>query len=850
MMRERILLAPGASPSELLRTLAKSGINTIGLRIVSALELARIALMRSGMIINEVFLPSGEEPSLVFSLLADEPYFSASSYADAESMAYALSSVRKLAAKDEEQDIERILLQGEFADKNTAIINTYKRYISACKANGRIDSIGIIRKAIAGAGPIDAEFISLKEFPLTPLENELLKTVSGGSYTKIDLPALFHVEKKPLDIKSFTKGYGAVNESENILSGILSGNIPLDKCVIACADTNGYSQLFYDLSRRYDIPISFGSGIPVENSYPAILLKLLYKWNTSGYNGIDALREVIFSDAFDRKKFIDQMDLKAVREDLEGMIKMAGSLRISFNRSDNDSKLSKIKSLKLEKNEPKYLAMTETLAKELELGYAGFIRKYSVIRYGDPERLDQSGLSVVCTSLDAFEHFAEGHAPEEIIPDILNKTVSSEASKEGKLHVCSIKAALSSLREDLFVCGLSSADFPGNPSENYLLLDSDLELFDATDAPTSSGLIRQKKETLHDLLTLASALGSKVRLSYPDYDLAAVKDQNPSSILFEIYEAAHPGSGMDDLLNEMQTAGYFESGLSPSDAVGTTFTRGAAVAQSLDVQSLPDTKGLLDKYWSPTALELFFSCPRHFYLKYVCGLPEDEPDDPFTVMSAADQGTIVHKVMETIANKKISRDEFLALSSKAFEDFLLRRPPLNKTSAAREKAEFLKMMESSFDSDPGNKVLTAEEKYKFTHPSGIKLEGYPDRVEETPEGKYIIADFKTKRKVDHKPDDIETCLQVVIYAWLCSQAGIDVSRAEYRYLRKARTIECAINDAIYKQLNEKLLQFRAVMESCSFPRDPGKSNKHCRYCTFADICDWDGKEVKEAGEDA
>ena len=74
-MTERIILAPGANAGDLLRTLARFGINTMGTRIVSSLELARTALMRSGVSVRERFLPGREESSLVFSFIREIPYF-------------------------------------------------------------------------------------------------------------------------------------------------------------------------------------------------------------------------------------------------------------------------------------------------------------------------------------------------------------------------------------------------------------------------------------------------------------------------------------------------------------------------------------------------------------------------------------------------------------------------------------------------------------------------------------------------------------------------------------------------------------------------------------------------------
>ena len=64
-MKERIILAPGISETEMLRTLAKSGVNTIGWRFMNAAQLAKTALMNSGISIEETFLTSKEEPALI-----------------------------------------------------------------------------------------------------------------------------------------------------------------------------------------------------------------------------------------------------------------------------------------------------------------------------------------------------------------------------------------------------------------------------------------------------------------------------------------------------------------------------------------------------------------------------------------------------------------------------------------------------------------------------------------------------------------------------------------------------------------------------------------------------------------
>ena len=169
-----------------------------------------------------------------------------------------------------------------------------------------------------------------------------------------------------------------------------------------------------------------------------------------------------------------------------------------------------------------------------------------------------------------------------------------------------------------------------------------------------------------------------------------------------------------------------------------------------------------------------------------------------------------------------------------------------KNAGEKEKREFLKMMQTAYRTDPGNEVISAENEYSFTHPCGVKLRGYPDRVEKEPDGSLIIADYKTKRKIEHEKDDINTCLQVVIYAWLCEQAGNPVKRCDYRYIRKGKTISCSYDDLRRSELKGKLETFKEALITNSFPRDPGSGDENCRYCTMNDICFWDeeaeGKE--------
>ena len=875
-MKETIILAPGAGNSELLRTLAKFGKSTLGLRILSRVELAKYALMKKGISITEEFLTAKEEPSVIYSFLKEIDYFKAASFADAESLSSALSTMRSLIPSDEEQVLKTRLASGEFPEKNTAVLEVYERFLDKCSEDDRIDSISFVRRAIEEAASADnADYLTLSEYPLMPLDKALIEVVSGGEYKEISLIDLFGREKKDASDLSFTEGYGRINEVKDILDGIFRNEIPLDKCVIASADTSAYSQVFYDLACSYDISVTYGSGVPILNSNPARLLKLIYEWKTSGYYGIDTLRRIINSDAFDRKEFTKTLGADDVlsRKDAEELVQMAGSIRLSFDAAENIKRLHDLKAalnreaadaraggiaknIKRAEYRLKVYEWTAKLAEELALGCTGFLSKYVLIRTDDSGRvitsagrIDQSAVNVITETLDAYMRYAPDGDIDEIIPEVLAKTVCSENSREGCLHITSIPGAMASMRENLYVCGLSSSEFPGSPAENYLLLDSDLTLLaEEKIAPTSENRIRRNVKSLYDLLDLAYVLDVKTHLSYSGYSLSELKEQNPSSVLFSIYEKIDPDSDVEAFRKALRQAPYFGSGISSDRLIGEEYSKGAEFRYEGHSAKKKDASVALGRAWSPSALSNYLQCPRHFYLENVLGIKVSETDDPFEVFSAAVTGTLAHTMMEKLAAGNYSKNDFLEASSRAFDEALQMRPPVHTSDADALKKDFLKMMETSFDADPCNTVLSAEEEYTFDHPSGIRIHGYPDRVEQSADGRYLIADFKTKHTIEHVQDDFSTCMQVIVYAWLCEQAGIDISACEYRYLRKKRTVTCKYDDEMRDQLSEFLSALKESIDNNDFPRNENEIS--CKYCKLAEICKWPEDESgKEVGSD-
>ena len=857
-MKETFVFAPGASGAEILRNLARFGRNTLGHRVVGTAELARTALMKSGIATTEAFLPRKSEPVVIDCFLRDIPYFTSASYADSESLATSLYSLRSLIPDDEATTLRDNLPQGEFTEKNEALLRVYELYLDKLAQAGQIDTIGLIRKAMSEAGSIDADVLTLKEYPLSPLEKALAEKLSGGKVRKSSLTELFRAETKPLRGAVFSECYGSSNEVRDILSFIYRNSIPLDHCTVAIAETIGYAELFHDLSVEYDIPMSFGCGLPITVSNPARLLKLYHTWNTSGYRGIDALSALIMSEAFDRRHLQEVLpeDRQISRNSWKEIISAAGSLRLSANASTNRQKLADYASA-LEQSEYRseehktyalyVLACLRTIAGEMEKGPAYLIRTYAKIREGAAGRIDRSAVTVIAGMIEAYLQFSANNDIDEIIPAILNKTVASENSREGHLHVCGIGGAMAVPREYLFIAGLSASNFPGSPTENYLLLDSDYRMFGAEpQVPTSAVRILRKKQNLDDLLHIAAALGLKVRLSYSSYDLASLKDENPSSVLHEIFEAQiTPGQDAGSFDDAFRHVSFFEDKISRHSKIGTAYIEGKSIAADALTSTISPTGGTgVDAKWSPSAIGDYFNCPRHFFLTRILGIEEPEADDPFEVIHANEVGTLAHSLMEQLGKNHPQKDAFLKLSGEAFDRFLLSRPPVHPEDAAREKQRFLRMMQNAFETDPGMDIVLSEEKKTVTHPVGITLRGIPDRVEKRKDGRYLIVDFKTGRKIDHKEDDIATCLQVLIYAWMMEQSGYDIAGCEYRYIRNRKTVTCRFDDEMKAKLAERLTEFRAALLSGDYPC--AESEDSCRWCTLRSIC---GKDKKAAEEE-
>ena len=521
------------------------------------------------------------------------------------------------------------------------------------------------------------------------------------------------IGNNPFRIESIKNCYGATNEVETVISDIYSGK-KLDQCTVAVTDIATYCQLFFDYALLHNIPMTFGCGLPIINSNPARLLVLYNIWMTTGFFGTESINKLIFSDCFNRNKLKEELSSEGEEINWKSFYKYLGEIKLTNDYEENKKRLEEYKTAFSE--DAKYLVpgeskgykehlekqncipLLEKMAEELSLPTEIFISKYAYLRQGKGSsseklvsELDRASLSAIYEELKVIRETGVAQSEGDIILNVLKMNVLNQKSEPGYIHITSIDKAICSIRDNLYIAGLSSTKYPGSPKENYLLLDTDIDLFgDDVDYLTSKGRIKKKREMLITLAELASNLGSKIYLSYSGLNVSELKKDNASSMIFELYGKANGGSATaKDLEKATIKIDYFEPAISTSRLIGSAYVDEKCIKHQELKYDFPEIGWNIDKEYSPTAIEKFMGCPRSFMFGYILGVPEPDDNDVFEIISARDSGTLAHSLMEQLADNEMELEEFLKLSGEFFDRFIAQHPSLITDKVPAERDSFL-----------------------------------------------------------------------------------------------------------------------------------------------------------------
>ena len=831
-MREKFIIVPQLNGSELLRLLARKGKSSLGLRIMSPVELAEYALMRSGVAVPELYIRSGDQAAVIYSFLHDIAYFRTASFSDARNICNALADIRQQLTGDEGEQMRCFLENSEFPENGKALLQVYEQYIKLLASRGLIDRQQLIRRAVTFCKSIDTDFIALEEFPLTPLDKKLLDTVSGGRSEVVDMCGLLGITACQVMPEDITSAYGTVNEVEDIFARIRKEKLPLDSCMIAVTDVAKYSQLIWDTAGRLGLAVTFSGGIPVTNALPARLLRNFRKWETTGCCGIDALREMLLDVSFDSNKLREKLGIEW--KNFYGLIVSAGDLRLSTDPKTNGERLENYRQAYPKNSETAHILAA--LAKEFEQGCGYIISEYAACREGQYKALDRAAATMFQRELEAYHNFS-GEPESDMIPELLTRTIMAGLSEPGCLYVADISGAAASLRENLFVAGLSSGLFPGTPSENSLVTDNDFLNLESENVPTSVNRVKQRNRQLDTLLGTAAASGSRIWISFTGFDTAELKEENPSSSVFELLRQKCPSvTDMKKLMENVRTVGFFDSGLSDSDCIGRACTSGKTVVYDPAKTGECTAEASLDRCFTPSDMVNFAACPRYFWFTSILRMSTDDSDDPYTVISPAVTGNLIHEILDTASKEKLSLTDFNRLAERTFDSYMAARPPLIPSLVKKERDTFLRLANTGYFYVSNSESILTEQKIEPVKLGNITLRGIPDRLETGADGRTIIADYKSGRVIRHDSEDIRSCIQALLYAMMLRESqGIKVDSCEYRYLRFDSTVNCDVTPETEAEVMALLEEAAQDISSADFP---GTGN--CKDCEFSDICKKEG----------
>ena len=790
-IKNRIIYSDTLNETEFLRTLAKKGMNTLGLRVMNSYDLSLFILSKLGKCEKRKYL-SNKEQDFVYCVL-----YQAKAFNDASNIRSAINSFRDTGKGNTTKELDQYL-DKEYVEKRDAIIQAFDGYNQYKKDHNCYDLYDLLYDLKNKAQTLDVEVCYFSDLPYSELALSVFKQffdIKAESFEDI-----LSVNGKKAGFKCFGKN----NETSNLVNHINNNSLKLDQCLVVLVDSNDVTDLITTF-KKYDIQYTSSLGVPFVQTNVGKLVALIKKMNDLDW-GIDAYRALFEAPYFDKDKYTPPLVSKY---DYRDFIKFTGWLRPSFDRD-----LFIVDESLYQKDCANY----KVVCQSIQLLCNEINNQTSVYEFVKNNVVDDGNNFEALQQLEQYDLYCKqyGVSFDMIIDNLLNSSISRHISRSGAIHICSLDQAFSSIREHVFVLGLDSG-FPGNPEENYLIFDDEYEKMGAKQY-TSESIVKQKEK----LMNLLIDCSSNSYLSYSYCNIIDTKASNPSSILMNVNMTEFTYE--NDALSNNRTAITNSNAGKLSDPINTHVSY---VYKNVD---------LLNKVYSPSKIVSYFDIEQRlvFLLETIFDVEEDDEDDPYNVISPIDKGNLLHRIVVGFEKKNYSSlDDFVNSGLQEFDNFLKMKPPITKEAGENEKEAFKKALRNFFNGDLGNKHLYSEKPLKLQTIEGIKFIGKFDRLEKDINGNIILVDYKTRSgKPTHEPNDPVTCLQGLIYAEMIEQQlGLKVQRCEFRYpfISKDARIQIICDQTNMDKMHEMIAEFRDAIENGDFDVFLTKKSQKHKY---------------------
>lgn len=263
-----------------------------------------------------------------------------------------------------------------------------------------------------------------------------------------------------------------------------------------------------------------------------------------------------------------------------------------------------------------------------------------------------------------------------ILRETLELELRSRTSRVGKIGtgvmVGPIRDAVGQEFDLLCVVGMAEGTLPTATTDDPLLPES-VRIRTGGVLPTW----RDRQDLLHrDLLAGLSGATASL-LSFPRGDIRSGAKQVPSRWLLPTLQAfmgpeVRATNWMDFSHPAVEVRGSYAAGIEAEDPVSVVqLHQRQALADPAQIDPIArqmihdradavfsrfnglvgDQVPLPEIGPSPTRLQKWFECPRHYFHRYILGLHEQDDPDETVEMSPLDEGTLLHRILERLVTQ-------------------------------------------------------------------------------------------------------------------------------------------------------------------------------------------------------
>ena len=641
-------------------------------------------------------------------------------------------------------------------------------------------------------------------------------------------------------------------EIDRALSRILTEGWPLDDVEIACSSPDLLEDA-YGLTRQRGIPSTYGAGVSILLTRPGQTVRSVLNWLLSG------------GDRQWLRALLDGRQLNANLSDANWPEPLVTLSKLQSADTVSTSEVANLCAALLREH-------VTTLTESEEPARDSLVARLEDL--ASHCQAHGSITSVVGTLIDVVDqHRFDARSPQP-----------------GHLNVVPIDRAGFSGRSRLFVIGLDSSLFPGQPGEDPLLLDHErarisdtLEVLSTRPAAQVWHLVRLLGLSPHSILSAST------------YRLSDGQESEPASIIHHLANATQKLPEIDPILpsdpehspdvSTWKLAWSRQAG--DIDAYGTTvpwLTAGSTADRERIERSFTRYKGLTGAVfgdlegitWSASRLETLTRCPYRYFWRYVLRIdpPEEETGDTTRWLTPLEFGSLLHELyqlymadlpdrdrppsIDTGTNRILSLlDELIDTTTQtiappnplAFKVDVERLRAAARVFVAEESKrptdQIPRGFEVSFGFDENSGLSSPDPVRLSLGDLTIKLRGLIDRVDETSTG-YVIWDYKTGSAFPYDSSDLlggGQHLQWALYAHAFASmlaekdAGEKIESGYYFASDREHGRKMLSTPPTRGELGQILKPVLSLAGRGAFP--PIQKTSQCRFCDYKAICERD-----------